>query len=1578
MSLVPVVATGRKADRIIKSLIVSAGDESPVVRDSIIQAIRCLGTESPALCITAIINFLQTERKVSELAEMTMFHSIKAILEDYSGEPEKLPFTNEMIEPIVIFTIYEMTSSKDIKANFQGSCSECIVTLANFFPRVVIKCLCERFEVGKIPHYFLVFTIAKLAEHIPDVFISNSATILARLLPVLGQVRQENYKYCFAAAINSIAIAYLSLDNEPSETPLAASFDLIINWLNVRQAEVQIVCCQAVSRLIKLAPSENRDVMVQAALPKFISLAKKMKGAKLTAGIIDALSILLEVTKHSDFVNMKLVELVPLLLDLEHNALSHMYSDAYSIKLQNAIFRCFEHLSSVHFTVVFNNLVTILEQQIPNVTSYAHASALSCMRQLIMSNEEDFDNYKSSVLSVLVALSSSQNPHTLQTVAQCFLQVADMGWLDADTSAAKRLISFIVRRCSEKRNRDLRQTCLSCLDLMVNIVNLDGVLIPTLMSMFNMREYSPVIFPIVKTLVSIFDRICADGNPVEIDFDVQQTPAALYIIGRLLVHIAAPSFDFCLPEKEVETFVQLLMYLLKFVDEEIAELFTKAFPSINKAISLYGDKPKKLRNIALKLFDQLISTLAIEDLNKLRLSLELCLEAIPWDWNCREIIFSLLGLILRCYSSTSTVKMCLVAYVMKIGMDVENERVAFAKLIGLMAEIHIDLIIEFLIKQQHDARRREKSGFFGSKTVYDENILHMVYSACSGLFKFCPIDVSAPRLDFLIEKLSEFWNIFITDYPISKNLKFAIITTVESMVNSVCNAGTPRQLKKRSFLVDMLNFFSKDLTEVQLPTLIGAYSALITLPPVVLVQDLNNIFRVLLPKLPLNVSDPKLLESITKFFKGLISSNSTSEFLLTLYNELANFLFDSQSQLAVVLIKELLTIFLELATADKLTVFSLLPTIMSVLVCFIHQPRIENSAVEILDCILLLLKINEKVCKDNDSFSMAVQAFDELDLSYLIFDGSITNTFMMKPFENPHEQANPANSLLKKLGKIVGLVLNETQFHEFLEEIVGFLGGCSSSELAVIPATVIAGLFICQRKSINISKICKLISPLVGIAETNKAALLLFSTLYQLNVVETTRWALDNPKVNVGGALASIPMLGRHLLLTAIDRMVNGAQLDTVTRKKKTVTIPVLASHNAGVVLVSALSNPRTKLNFRALSEASISTLDSIHMANSVGHDLNVTLHMCVLMRCFCITEIDGDAADLSMDAVMRVCTTLCEKLQLEIKTFELEDLVNTTAMCVYDIVAKDKTKLDDFKAYMTRYLQSTIHMQRLTSVVCFAECIRHSCHDERMFNMYLNALLSRVDDNVDVVKLYACRGISASIELPHAVQTLAVPVFSALINAMQSSNDLVVIAALSSFKQIVDVCTYTAVDMLISTICREFQKLCYHSNAEVRFGVIDAWTQIITFKDQIDLTEYVIELLPILCVLRADTFIVAETIDHCFDDFFEIGFTKHVPKIEGSKQYNDFVKAFVQVVGTNKHEQFVNMLNRILDFSTHSTFGLRKLCARITALFVSHAPSSIEIPVDTVISTIIKLLKDDNEKVRSEAAMSLGELRKC
>ncbi|XP_072169220.1 maestro heat-like repeat-containing protein family member 1 [Diadema setosum] len=906
----PVLGTGGQIDGMVMSLIDAAYDKKGDVRRIIISSLVDIGKKKTKLVLSSCHSYLRKHNKLPKDHRTVILQTMERVLKE---SPTNFPGAQAI--DLIKLASDEMTASKDVEPEWQTAASNVLVALGTNFCNDVMENLYTKFQPGALPHFFVVQTLANLANVNPFGFVPHLSAVMSTMIPMLGMAKHDNMKWVFSSAFarfsESILHYVANIDTAPDNTvrketyadQIFSGFDVLFSlWLPSKEAKLRLIVVEAMGPMTHIMTREKLDEQLPRLVPSILALYKKhQEPFFITQGlcmILDAAaaegSIILEPQLETILNTLHAQVCVPA-----------DYTNPMGLKNHNEVRRCFSVLAK-SFP---DRVVTFLLTKLDNNNERIRIGTLAVFKQLINSAGPHMEDKKPLILSGLKIVLQENNNKVKKMFAQVVIAMADHDYLSLE--GGYQMVEFIVKQCTLTpdpqtgrritdpeyvSNEALRAMCENVLHLITTtIASMEEVLWPFMLEFVALPQYTDGIMPLCHNLAYIAAKKReAQDEDYQIDFETQvNIPKPCAIISRLMVLAGRPDNG----RKRGVHVLRLLEGLGPILNENIADMWDTVIPKLIQYLDDNLDDPdkwsqKSWEDLLLKLLSKTLDDAQNEDwIGELGASFG---EQVALYQNMPEeknFIYKCLGIMMRKVTNKQFIQKHLDILFSTIKHSSQVEREGCAIGLGFCASSHLDLALTKLETVVKGEMSRKSSGFFNfgkDKGGEDTGKIKSTVMLCYGyLTLYAPTDIIASRVEA---------NILKNINPHFQNVKdTAVKQNLIRAVDLIGKALHPEHLKTRysfakktDLLGHMMTFMKADSTkEITTETrslALQSCATLVKLDPLLsdadaftLIQTgVNCLFK--LPNYPLSSSKGKeeVKEEEIKEFDFLIETSLDS------------------------------------------------------------------------------------------------------------------------------------------------------------------------------------------------------------------------------------------------------------------------------------------------------------------------------------------------------------------------------------------------------------------------------------------------------------------------------------------------------------------------------------------------------------------------------------------------------------------------------------------------------------------------------------------------------------------------------
>eukprot|EP01028_Stygiella_incarcerata_P014554 TRINITY_DN981_c2_g2_i1.p1 TRINITY_DN981_c2_g2~~TRINITY_DN981_c2_g2_i1.p1 ORF type:complete len:1734 (+),score=457.74 TRINITY_DN981_c2_g2_i1:115-5316(+) len=705
---------GKKIDDIVLALLMAGADEVDEVRDSVTDAMVNLGMNEPDIVLDKIAAFISKNTGMKSRHRMCLLEATRHLCQRKGEIIEE-----ETASTVSGVCITVMLSDKDGSGKTEEECVEILRLLAFPFPFVVCKKLEDQIESGVAPRNCIVHALGTIANNIPIPFISHLGTILKRMVPVLGTIKQEKtmvlFAQSFGAFCDAINFYETNVEEEKKEINCTAAFESTMNsvfdilytrWFAKKDKDVRREVAGALAQVSTFTSPAELSEAAGKLIPVFLDRYKKEKRDRL-----------LHITRPFVHLLHAIVDKCPDALQPMYNVLLvHFHSLAVSsshidvenpdtLRLFNEILFALEVLGA-HFT---DDLLLLLQRSLMHKDAQVRSTTLLIYRHLVSRLPAVLVTKKDVVVSALRLMVEEQDIAVRMSFVQTLVSLAGAKFLDAEGS--QELLMVIIRgvRISDetirqheqnwKRKggdvdllRQFRQTCESVLTLMASTVSgSDDFLWPFLAEMIPKVELSEGIGVIVKCTADVVSKRIAAKKEVTIRSVNMPQPEDLF--ARLMVH----STSFHLRNDVPREICRLLAALsdVFFLNDSVIKYWKKFVPKFLKYLAMENFDDTVFEEQIRRFVGETARHIGDEEIVRaLAFAFLRQLVEGSLDDSSRYTCFGLLGAVVKNMQHRDTVANMIQFSYEYCRFWEEADRRGLAVCYGEMGSVHTDVVLE--------------------------------------------------------------------------------------------------------------------------------------------------------------------------------------------------------------------------------------------------------------------------------------------------------------------------------------------------------------------------------------------------------------------------------------------------------------------------------------------------------------------------------------------------------------------------------------------------------------------------------------------------------------------------------------------------------------------------------------------------------------------------------------------------------------------------------------------------------------------------------------------------------------------
>eukprot|EP01094_Clydonella_sp_ATCC50884_P016628 TRINITY_DN2764_c0_g1_i4.p1 TRINITY_DN2764_c0_g1~~TRINITY_DN2764_c0_g1_i4.p1 ORF type:complete len:993 (-),score=383.24 TRINITY_DN2764_c0_g1_i4:263-3241(-) len=728
-------STGGKIDEIVMAMIANANDKDNGVRANVFSGLEDVAHKHPELVLSSALQFIASCNQRPHV--IILLNLINRALEH-----DLYNISEELGVDLITMALGEMTKDKSVVPEWQGPSSAMLVALGRRFPDVVWKRLVELFPPGTLPHYFVIKTMGDISVANPMHIVPALKEVMARTLPILGNVKKDNLRWVFAAAFGhwcDAVLAYLanldkavdkSVSLETFSSEVYPAYEMFFNnWISSRESKVRLAVAQAVGNMCAVMPQEQFEAQLPRLLPGLLALYKKEKNH---LPITQALTMVLSasVKNESEMLEPQL----NVILNVIHPLVCQpgIFDDPEQMKNANEILRCFEIIGHVFSDQLLEYLLVRLDL-LKQKSATIRAGTLNILRHLITRLDDQLADKKERIISGVKPLVESETAlDGKRVLAQLVIAMSSHDYLLLE--GGESLVEFIVRQSAitdaevqkfdaavkkSKKSVDLtpgkfRGMCDNILHLATTTVpSMQQVLWPYLFEFLVKPEYTDALAIVCRCIGHLAAAKREEQAPdYLLDFAVSvNVPQPHEIIARLLVMLNVPLRRGNLGRRILECLVSIGPIL----HPNIVNMWDAAIPKLVNYLDTHTGQEtwdiSTWEDLCLRLLSETIKQVNDESW-VVRLAEALC-DQLPSYGSDAELCRSALkhlGVILQKSTKKDMIREKLDFLFNTTVHENETQRQGCAQAFGYCSAAHLDMVLDKL--KSVGKETKASGGFF--------------------------------------------------------------------------------------------------------------------------------------------------------------------------------------------------------------------------------------------------------------------------------------------------------------------------------------------------------------------------------------------------------------------------------------------------------------------------------------------------------------------------------------------------------------------------------------------------------------------------------------------------------------------------------------------------------------------------------------------------------------------------------------------------------------------------------------------------------------------------------------------------
>ncbi|XP_075086353.1 protein SHOOT GRAVITROPISM 6 isoform X2 [Nicotiana tabacum] len=919
----------------VQVLVSSLADDSPIVREASMAALKDITSLNPLLVLDCCLTVSRGgRRRFGNIAGLfqVMSVAIQAL--------DKGDIDPNYLAKLAKIATSEVISTKELNADWQRAAAGVLVSIGSHMPDLMMEEIFLHLSGSNSALPAMVQILADFASSDALQFTPHLKGVLAQVVPILGNVRDIHrpifanaFKYwCQSCWQCSIDFPLSSVLDADIMSFLNSAFELLLRvWAISRDLKVRLSSVEALGQMVGLITRTQ----LKAALPRLIPTILELYKRDHDVAFVATCSL------HNVLNASLLSESGPPLLDLEDLTVilstllpvvcrsndKKEHSDfSVGLKTYNEVQHCFLTIGLVYpedlFVFLLNKCKLKEEPQA--------VGALCVLKHLLPRLSEAWHNKRPLLIEVVKLLLDELNLGVCKALAELIVVMASHCYLVGpsgelfieylvrhsamfglhrdDTERSRELNSsndgyypFVYKKTETKMEvgtlSELRAICETGLLLItVTVPEMEHVLWPFLLKMIIPRVYTGAVATVCKCISELCRRRSSQSGAGVLECKARaDIPHPEELFARLVVLLHNP-----LAREQLATqILTVLCYLAPLFPKNVNLFWQDEIPKMKAYVSDTEDL-KQDPSYQESWDDMIINFIAesldvIQDVDwiiSLGNAFEKQYELYSPDDEHSALLHRCLGILLQKVHDRAYVRAKIYLMYKQANITIPTNRLGLAKAMGLVAASHLDTVLDklkdILDNVGKSIFQRILSFFSDRGKMEESDDIHAALALMYGYAaKYAPSTVIEARIDALVgtNVLSRLLHV---RHPTAKQ---AVITAIDLLGQAVINAaesGISFPLKRRDQLLDYIltlmgsdeeDGFSESNTE-HLRTQSFALSActtLVSVEPKLTTETRNLVMKATvgffgLPNEPADVIDPLIGNLITLLCTILITS----------------------------------------------------------------------------------------------------------------------------------------------------------------------------------------------------------------------------------------------------------------------------------------------------------------------------------------------------------------------------------------------------------------------------------------------------------------------------------------------------------------------------------------------------------------------------------------------------------------------------------------------------------------------------------------------------------------------------------
>ncbi|CAL9086725.1 unnamed protein product [Musa textilis] len=918
----------------VQVLVSSLVDESPVVRESSLAALREIAPLNPLLVIDCCVSISKGgRRRFGNMAGvfLVMAGAVRAM------DPKDVDTT--YMAKLAKIATSEIITSKELNADWQRAAAGLLVSIGSHAPDLMMEEVFLHLSGPNSALQSMVQILADFASAEALKFTPHLKDVLLRVLPILGSVRDAQ-RPVFANAFKCwCQAAWQYIGDFPSDPLLDSDvmsfmnsvFELLLRvWAGSRDLKVRLSAVDALGQMVGLITRSQLKAGLPRLIPTILDLYKKDQ----------EIAFLATQSLHNLLTACLLSESGPPLLDFEeltvilctllpvaciNSQTDHRLNFSMGLKTYNEIQHCFLVIGSVYP----EDLCVFLLNKCQSKDELSTIGALYAVKHLLPRLLEAWHGKRVSLVEVVKLLVDEQSFGVRKALAELIVVMASHCYLSGPP--AELFVEYLVRHCAisdqeikifkslkeassrgspfqsfQNRNlkvmvgavspSELRVICEKGLLLLaITIPEMEHILWPFILKMLLPKEYTGAVATVCKCITELCRHRSFHTNMISCEFNnSNDIPSPEDLFARLIVLMHDPVAR----EQLATQILTVLCFLGPLFPKNLSFFWQDEVPKMKAYISDLDDLRQD--SSYQETWDDMIVNFLSESLdvvqdNEWILSLgnAFARQYALYDDDDEHLalLHRCLGMLLQKVDDRVYVNGKIEWMYAHANISVPTNRLGLAKGMGLIAASHLDTVLEKLkciLDNVGYSRFQRFFSFLSGRVLEDADDTYAALALMYGYAaRYAPSTVIEARINALVgtNMLSRLLHV---QHPTAKQ---AVITAIDLLGRAVINAaemGISFPLKRRDQMLDyVLTLMGRDDREelidsstelLHTQTLaLSACKTLVLVEPRLPVEARNHVMKATLgffalPSDPSDIIDPLVDNLISLLCAILLTS----------------------------------------------------------------------------------------------------------------------------------------------------------------------------------------------------------------------------------------------------------------------------------------------------------------------------------------------------------------------------------------------------------------------------------------------------------------------------------------------------------------------------------------------------------------------------------------------------------------------------------------------------------------------------------------------------------------------------------